>query len=83
MNGREKLSDCALCGRKSARTRHVSRSYGVGRNLLVIEGVPVVSCGHCGASYLIASTLHVLEVLKRKRRALATRRAVGVLRFAQ
>ena len=35
-----------------ARQRYISRSYGEGESLLVIEGVPVVSCPHCGESYL-------------------------------
>jgi YgiT-type zinc finger domain-containing protein len=52
---------CDICGREGARVRHVARSYGKGTILLVIENVPVVSCPHCGESYLTAETLHEIE----------------------
>lgn len=45
---------CDICGKEGAKVRHVSRSYGKGDNLLVIENVPVISCPHCGESYLTA-----------------------------
>ena len=40
---------CDICGKEGARVRHVTRSYGKGKDLLVIENVPVVSCPSCGA----------------------------------
>ena len=43
---------CDIYGQEGARIRRVARSYGQGENLLVIENVPVVSCPHCGESYL-------------------------------
>ena len=43
---------CDICGKSGARQRYISRSYGEGESLLVIEGVPVISCPHCGESYL-------------------------------
>jgi YgiT-type zinc finger domain-containing protein len=33
---------CDICGKKGARIRRVSRNYGKGEKLLVIENVPVV-----------------------------------------
>jgi len=33
---------CDICGSKDALVRKVTRSYGKGRKLLVIENVPVV-----------------------------------------
>ncbi len=83
MSQGKKPDTCSLCGRPAARTRRVSRSYGAGKTLVVIEGVPVVSCGHCGASYMTALTLRTLESLKRRPRVQVTRRQVGVVRFAQ
>ena len=35
---------CEICGGEEARVRHMTRSYGKGSSLLVIENVPVVSC---------------------------------------
>lgn len=73
---------CDLCGRKGAAIRHVSRSYGKGANLFVVENVPIVSCPGCGESYLTAETLHELERIKLHRRALAQERSIAVATFA-
>lgn len=73
---------CDICGQKGARIRRVARAYGKGKDLLVIEKVPVVSCPHCGESYLTADTLHEIERLKLHRRSLAVERHVGVASFA-
>lgn len=73
---------CDICGRTGAKIRYVTRSYGKGVDLLVIENVPVVSCPHCGESYLTAETLHELERIKRHRRSLAIERPVPVAQFA-
>lgn len=72
---------CDICGRRGAQIRYLTRSYGKGANLLVIENVPVVVCPHCGESYLTAETLHELERLKLHRRALAKPRSVSVASF--
>jgi YgiT-type zinc finger domain-containing protein len=72
---------CDICGNQVARLRHVSRSYGRGENLLVIENVPVVSCPHCGESYLTAETLHEIERIKLHRQNLARERPVLVAVF--
>ena len=55
---------CDICGREGARIRRVTRTYGKGKDLLVIENIPVVSCPHCGESYLTAETLHKIERIK-------------------
>lgn len=73
---------CDMCGESGAKRRRVTRSYGSGANLLVIENVPVISCPHCGETYLSADTLHELDRLKAHRRSLASKRSVPVLAFA-
>jgi len=73
---------CDYCGKGVARVRHVTRSYGKGAGLLVIENVPVVSCPDCGQNYLTAETLHEIERIKRHRRNMATERTVPVVKFA-
>jgi len=73
---------CDVCGKQGARIRHVSRSYGRGDSLLVIENVPVVSCPNCGESYLTAETLHEIERIKLHRQAMAEERPVPVAVFA-
>jgi len=72
---------CEICGKEGARERRVTRSYGRGGNLLVVERVPVISCPHCGESYLTAATLHELERIKRDRKERAARRPVPVANF--
>ena len=73
---------CDLCGERGARVRHVTRSYGKGANLLLIQDVPIVSCPRCGESYLTAETLHEIERIKLHRRAVASKRPVAVANFA-
>jgi len=71
---------CDICGKEGARIRRVPRSYGHGDDLLVIEDVPVVSCPHCGESYLTAETLHELDHIKLHRER-ASKREVTVAHF--
>lgn len=73
---------CDVCGNNGARIRHVTRSYGKGAGLLVIENVPIISCPHCDSSYLTAETLHELERIKRHRSNVAVERPVPVAVFA-
>jgi YgiT-type zinc finger domain len=72
---------CDICGKEGARIRRVSRSYGKGKNLLVVENVPIVSCLHCGESYLTAETLYELERIKLHRDSFAEERPVAVAQF--
>ena len=72
---------CAICGESGARIRHMTRSYGTGITLVVIENVPVVSCPHCGESYLTGETLHTLEEIKQHRERYTAARPVDVAPF--
>ena len=72
---------CDVCGQAGVRRRRVTRSYGKGETLLIIENVPVVSCPHCGTSYLTAQTLHEIDRIKRHRQELANERPVAVAAF--
>lgn len=73
---------CDICGQEGARIRKVARTHGKGKALLVIENVPVISCPHCGESYLTAETLYEIERLKLHRKSLAIERPVEVVSFA-
>ena len=73
---------CDVGGQEEARTRRVARAYGKGKNMLVIENIPVVGCPHCGESYLTADTLQEIERLKLHRKSLAVERPIGVVSFA-
>lgn len=73
---------CDVCGQDGVRIRKVARTYGKGKNLLVIENVPMVSCAHCGESYLTAETMHEIERIKLHRKSLAVERSLDVVSFA-
>lgn len=72
---------CALCGSSGAQVRRVTRCYGKGAKLLVVEDLPVVVCRHCGGSYLTAETVRELERIKTRRRSLAKPRNIAVASF--
>jgi YgiT-type zinc finger domain-containing protein len=78
----ELIMKCDNCGKEDVRIRRISRSYGKGVNLLVIENIPVVNCPHCGESYLTADTLHEIERIKLLRKNFAQERNVAVATFA-
>lgn len=73
---------CDNCGKVGARLRHVSRIYGKGKDLLLIEAVPVIDCPSCGESYLTAETIHELERIKLHRRSFAVQRPIQVAAFS-
>ena len=72
---------CDNWGQEGAKVRKLIRSYGKGKNLLIIENVPVVSCAHCGESYLTAETLHEIERIKLHRKNFAAERPVLIANF--
>jgi len=74
---------CDICGKNGAEIRYVTRSYGKGANLLIIENVPVVNCPNCGENYLTADTLHEIERIKVHRKNLAKLKSVAVAEFVE
>ena len=74
-------TQCENCGRLGASVRLVTRTYGKGETLLVVENVPVLSCSQCGASYMTAETLHQIAKIKLHRRGLTERREVTIAQF--
>ncbi len=73
---------CDICGKQGARIRRVTETYGKGKNLLVIENIPMVNCPHCGEGYFTADTLHEIERIKLHRKNFASERPVPVASFA-
>jgi YgiT-type zinc finger domain-containing protein len=74
---------CAHCGAGRVQLKYVTRSFGKGSDLLVIEGIPMWSCPSCGESYFTAQTMHELERIKSLRRSVATQRNVAVAKFEE
>jgi YgiT-type zinc finger domain-containing protein len=73
---------CDICGSETAKIRRITRTYGKGEDLLVIENIPLVSCPDCGESYFTADTLHEIERIQRNRHSVAVERPVEVASFA-
>ncbi len=73
---------CDICGNEGIQLRKVSRTYGKGKDLFIIENIPVMSCPQCGESYLEANTLHEIERIKFHKRNFAVKREVPVAKFA-
>ncbi|MBW4564407.1 MAG: type II toxin-antitoxin system MqsA family antitoxin [Mojavia pulchra JT2-VF2] len=74
---------CEFCGNEGVNIRHVARTYGKGKDLLIIENIPVISCPECGESYLTAETLHEIERIKSNRKSLPVARSVEVANFGE
>ena len=72
---------CDICGKRGLRSREVTRSFGTGNQLLVIENAPAKSCPHCGETYLTAETLHEIERIKMHRKSMSKKRAVSVMAY--
>ena len=73
---------CDICGKKGARICKVSETYGKGKDLMIIENIPMVSCSHCGESYFTAETLHEIERIRLHHKTLSVKRSVEVASFA-
>ncbi|MDS4041272.1 MAG: type II toxin-antitoxin system MqsA family antitoxin [Candidatus Competibacter sp.] len=72
---------CASCGKPGVQVRQVTRSFGRGDSLLVIEEIPLWTCPHCGESYFTAQTLHEIERIKVLRKSVAVERSIPVAMF--
>ena len=69
------------CGSARVQLKYVTRSYGKGKELLVIENIPMWSCPSCGESYFTAQTMHEVERIKALRKSVAKSRPVPVAAF--
>ena len=72
---------CDACGKSGVSHRTVTRSFGRGVSLFVIEDIPMVSCPHCGESCFSARTMHEIERMKALRGSIAEDRSVPVAAF--
>ena len=78
----EIIVTCDKCGKEGAKIRRVSKSYGEGAALLVIENVPVISCPTCRETHLTADTVQGINRIKSDRQSHAVARPVPVAVFA-
>ncbi len=73
---------CDICGQENARIRKITETYGKGKNLIIIENIPMISCTRCGESYFTAETLHEIERIRLHHKNFAVERSVEVAIFA-
>ena len=70
-----------MCGLEGVLVRRVTRSFGKGEQILVIENIPYLFCPRCGERYYTAATLCEIERIKRTSVALLRRRPIPVVSF--
>lgn len=81
-HNKNNLLTCDICGAQTAQLKFMTRSYGKGIDLLIIEDVPVIVCQHCGESYMTAETMHEIARIQMHRKSLAISKPVAVAAFA-
>jgi len=59
----------------------VTRSFGRGERLLVIENIPYVFCPRCGERYFTAATMRELERIKMLKTARIRRQPIPIVSF--
>ncbi|MBI5215842.1 MAG: type II toxin-antitoxin system MqsA family antitoxin [Ignavibacteriae bacterium] len=72
---------CDICGKEGVQQRKIARTYGIEKEMFIIENIPVMNCPHCGESYLEAATLHEIERIKLHKKSFAVKRTVPVAQF--
>ena len=57
--------NCPICG-KPSQIKRIAKAFGLGKDLLVIEDIPLIICRHCHEQYITAQTLHEIEHLRER-----------------
>ena len=76
------MMNCDICGIGSASISKISRTFGKGKDIFVIENFPVVTCSNCGESYIEAKILHKIESIKNHIKSYEIKRSAPVVSFA-
>lgn len=77
----KKKITCDCCGESGVIEKHVTRSFGKGNRVVVIDSIPMLVCPHCGENYFTASTLQEIERLRMHREGLAVQSMVPMLSY--
>lgn len=72
---------CDCCGKAGVMHKHITRSFGKGDRVVVIDGIPLSVCPHCGESYFAADTLQEVERLRLHRAGLTAQSTAPVLAY--
>ena len=77
----KKESKCDVCGKPGVREKKVTRSFGKGDNVVVIDDIPLCVCPNCGESYFTAETLQEVERIRIHHDGLKARCMAPVLTY--
>ena len=74
---------CQVCGKNTASLREVTKSFGRGPHLVVIEDIPVLSCRSCHESYITADTAREIDRIRKNRVNVGKAKRVLVASFRE
>ena len=74
---------CQVCGEKTASIKKVTKSFGRGPSLVVIEDIPVLSCSSCHESYITADTAREIDRIRKNRVTVGKAKRVLVASFKE
>jgi len=77
----KKQITCDCCGKTGVMRKRITRSFGKGDRVVVIDGIPLHVCPHCGESYFTADTLQEVERLRMHRAGLTARSMAPVVAY--
>jgi len=69
---------CVNCGAGNVSIKLVTRTFGRGPGIVVIEDIPLICCGSCGESYFTAETMREIERVKSHRKSFGVAQVVTV-----
>ena len=72
---------CDICGKKKARLVKRPQVFGRGKDMLLIDNVPVIACKNCGESYMTSTTMHTLDKMRSGQPRKESKRKIGVAEF--
>jgi len=73
--------NCHVCGKNTVSIKKVTKSFGRGHTLVVIEDIPVLSCSSCHESYITADTAHEVDRIRKNRITVGKAKRVLVASF--
>jgi len=74
---------CEICGEGNTSIKRTTKSFGRGQGLVVIEDIPIISCGNCHESYITASTAQEIDRIRKNRAVVGKPKRVLVASFKE
>ena len=80
-NGNTELLICDICGKKNARLVRRPQVFGRGKDMQLVDNVPVIACKNCGESYMTSATMHKLDEIRLRKKGTTPERKIEVAEF--